>query len=55
MLCVPDVDCEDFLLARGRLRKLDKSTAAYSELLQDLKGLVCDREQRKICCEGKIM
>ena len=55
VFCVPDEECHDFLIARDRLRKLDKSTAEYSELLQELKGIVCDKKQRKICCEGKIM
>lgn len=55
VFCVPGGECNGFLIARERLDKLDKSTPEYAELLGDLKGLVCNKEERKICCEGKIM
>ena len=54
-LCVPAEECTDFLDARAMLEKLDKSTPEYTELLKELRDLVCDKLNRRICCEGKLI
>ena len=54
-LCVPAEECTDFLDARAMLDELDKSTPEYTELLEELRELVCDKPNRRICCEGKLM
>ena len=55
VICVPREECNGFLIAQDRLNKLNKGTAERAELLEDLKGLVCNKEERKVCCEGKIV
>jgi len=54
-LCVPAKECNDFQDAIAMLEELDKSTPERAELLKELRDLVCDRSNQRICCEGKIM
>ena len=49
-LCLHADQCPDFVTKQERLSKLDKSSSEYAELLEVLRGRVCDKEERRVCC-----
>ena len=55
-LCLPQDDCTTFLIEREKLEKLNRSSPERAELLQTLRGMVCNKKEQRVCCkdEGKI-
>ena len=48
--CVHTDKCPDYLVRRKQLDTYNKSGAQYRLLLGQLRALVCNNPQRKICC-----
>ena len=55
-LCLHQDDCTTFLIEREKLEMLNRTSPERAELLQTLRGMVCNREEQRVCCkdEGKI-
>ena len=49
-LCLTADECPEYAVKRARLDELDKSSPEYAELLEQLRGRVCDKGQRRVCC-----
>ena len=49
-LCLPADQCPDFVIKQNKLNEMDKSSPEYAELLEALRGRVCDKEERRVCC-----
>ena len=50
--CVASEDCQEFQLDRARLNKLERSSPEYAALLEDMRGRICNKEERKVCCKN---
>ena len=53
--CVKGTSCDWFNDKNDRRRHAVKGSDEYNQILDELKGSVCDRKTRKVCCpEGPV-
>jgi len=50
--CVPAKSCSDFAREKEILNQLPKGSPGYASQLNKLKSLVCNKAERKVCCDG---
>ena len=48
--CLPASQCDSYMDESEKLKNLQKRTQEYNKLLTKLRGLVCNKKQKKICC-----
>ena len=48
--CVPEQTCDSFQIDKEHLKSLQWGSSEFKKVLNQLRGLVCDKSQRKICC-----
>ena len=48
--CVPMNNCTAFLEERDRLKTLSPGTEEYNELFENAEKLVCNKEEKGVCC-----
>ena len=48
--CVPTSQCDSYLNEHEKLENLEKGTSDYKKVLSKLKKLICNKKQRKVCC-----
>ena len=48
--CLPEKDCSSYQKERANLNELTKGSPAYDEQLNLLRGMVCNGDERKVCC-----
>ena len=49
--CVPGDSCEKFTAEKQKLAGLSQGSDERKMLLERLQSLVCNREEKKICCD----
>ena len=49
--CVPAESCEVFKAEREKLNRLSRGSEQRKMLLEKLRSLVCNKQDKKICCE----
>ena len=49
--CVPGDSCEKFTAEKEKLAGLSKGSDERKMLLERLQSLVCNKEEKKICCD----
>lgn len=54
MECRNVKECKNFAEQKDRLRVLDKNTEEYREIIGDLKRRVCNKKEKKVCCETEL-
>ena len=50
--CVEATKCEGYSQERRKLNKIARGTKDYTTLLNTLKSMVCNKRDRKVCCEA---
>ena len=50
MECRPQLECPQFVEETEKLSLLTKSSNEYREKLSELKNLICDKKDKKVCC-----
>jgi len=53
--CVENSQCSHFLQEREILRSLPRRSAEYKEKLDELKSLVCNKKEKKVCCVRDVV
>ena len=48
--CLVVTDCPLFELDKNQLNFIEKGSEEYKEKLEEIKGLVCNKRRRKVCC-----
>ena len=48
--CVPEQTCDSFQIDKEHLKSLQWGSSEFKKALNQLRRLVCDKSQRKICC-----
>ena len=48
--CVPKETCASYIDQLANLKTLKKCSCEYKRLLTDLKGLICNKKEGKVCC-----
>ena len=48
--CLPEKDCSGYQKERAKLNERTKGSPAYDEQLNLLRGMVCNGDERKVCC-----
>ena len=51
MECRDQQDCKNFLQEKDMLRLVDRKTEEYRATLSHLKSLICNKREKKVCCE----
>ena len=49
--CEDSGDCQSYKVERDTLKQYQKGSSEFNRLLKKLRGLVCNKKLRKICCE----
>merc|ERR1711988_624108 len=49
--CVNDTTCNSFQQKRQFWNDLEKNTLQYNTTLEELRSLVCNNDERKVCCD----
>ena len=49
--CVPADSCERFRAEKEKLNRLSQGSDQWKTLLEKLKSQVCNKEEKKICCD----
>ena len=52
--CTHRVDCPQFLREQARLDELPSSSPEKEELTSQLESLVCNKEERGVCCRSNL-
>ena len=42
--------CQEYLEAKDQLEEMEPDSPVRAQLVQELRGRVCNRRKRKICC-----
>ena len=50
--CVPKETCASYNAQLANLTRLNKCSCEYKRLLTDLKGLICNKKEGKVCCNA---
>jgi len=49
--CVPSTNCAGYRIEQQNLKSLQADSSEYKKLLRQLRGLICNKALRKICCK----
>ena len=49
--CVPSTNCAGYRIEQQNLKSLQADSSEYKKLLRQLRGLICNKSLRKICCK----
>ena len=50
--CVPSDSCDFYTTAKVKLNNLSQGSEERKTLLKNLRSLVCNKEEKKICCDN---
>ena len=49
--CIPAVNCDSYQTDKQHLESLQADSSEFIKALNQLRGLVCNKSHRKICCK----